>query len=154
LGNERGATLLELVIAIMITALILGTLYLFFGFLNREGKSQINEQILADRINLFLSAISKDFRTAKRVQLIDSNQITIETVDGRVNTYKFLDDRILKNGTEVVSKLVSTAFSLEKRSPSGNIPYSYYSKLNISLSTSTKEFKISVMRRNPPEGNE
>ncbi|MBC7218084.1 MAG: hypothetical protein H5U36_08110 [Candidatus Caldatribacterium sp.] len=147
--------LLEVVITVFIMAFILTLLYQFLGSMNKRGRAQIADQEIINRINLFLNAIAKDFRSAGVVAITvndNSTEVYIETTDGRQNTYIFKDNEILKNDVPIVQGITESKVECEKSVFGGKRAYT---KLTVKLSTpSGRSYSASILRRNPPKGNE
>ena len=157
--GDRGATLIEVIITVVVIAIFLAGAYQFLLLMNARSKSQIADQELNDRINLFFGMITRDFRNARRVSIVEGSgqcTIDIEVPDGSQVSYVFQNGEILKNGTRVVWGISGTDVSYVKTSPEpgGKIPFVFYSELHISIFTPADTYDLSVVRRNPPEGDE
>ena len=155
-SHSQGMTLLEVVITIAIMAFLAATLYQFFGFMNKESRAQISDQVFIDRLNLFFHNIAKDFRTAKTVSFDNESSpkiLTINTVEGEENIYTFETSGneiiIEKNGTEIVRGPIiqDPVITCEDNG-------SYYTRLYLFFSTPVGNYDLSVVRRNPPAGQE
>ncbi|WP_218112271.1 hypothetical protein [Atribacter laminatus] len=160
-AHEDGFMLLEVVIVIVITVMLMTTLYQFFGFMNKKSRSQITDQVLSDSINVFLSSISRDIRTANYIKFNNSNEIYIENELGLnnyvSNTYNFLSDSIEKNNLKIISGMTNSSINYQKSTfydNSKDVYYNYYSKITITLSTPHDNYSTLVVRRNPPSVDE
>ncbi len=143
--NESGFVLLEVVIVIVITVMLMTTLYQFFGFMNKKSRSQITDQVLSDNINNFLQSISRDFRTAQFVKFNNSNEIYIVNQLDQTITYKFLTDSIEKNNVKIINGITNSSIIYD---PVDN------RKISIQLSTPYDYYTTSIIRRNPSSPNE
>mgnify|MGYP003881416987 CR=1 FL=1 len=157
-GN-RGATLLEVVIVVGVMGIFLTAAYQFLILMNARTRSHIADQELNDRINLFFNMMAKDFRTARRVTIVENSgryTVDIITVDGKRAAYVFQEDRILRNNIAIVQGIIGVNIGYVKATPvpGGRIPFTFYSELHISVSTPRNNYDLSVVRRNPPEGDE
>ena len=159
-SHNQGMTLLEVVITIAIMAFLAVTLYQFFNFMNKESRAQISDQVFIDRLNLFFHNIAKDFRMAKIVSF-DSEGfpkiLTINTIEGEENIYTFETSGneiiIEKNGTETVrGPIIQNPVITCEDNDSDN--GSYYTRLYLFFSTPVGNYDLSVVRRNPPAGQE
>lgn len=157
-GNS-GATLLEVVIVVGVIGVFLTATYQFLLLMNARTKTQITDQQLNDRMNLFFNMIAKDFRTARTVTIVENSgqyAVDIETAASKQVTYVFQEDKIQRNSTEIVQGITGVNVSYVKATPApaGKIPFTFYSELHISVSTPGDTYNLSVVRRNPPESDE
>lgn len=179
-SHSQGMTLLEVVITIAIMAFLAVTLYQFFNFMNKESRAQISDQVFIDRLNLFFHNIAKDFRMAKTIKFNDSyKNLYIKTVEeeengemGDIYTFKSEDNEIIiltnkvsddevetkikteiENGTETVrGPIIQNPVITCEDNDSDN--GSYYARLYLFFSTPVGNYDLSVVRRNPPAGQE
>jgi prepilin-type N-terminal cleavage/methylation domain-containing protein len=166
-GN-RGATLLEVVIVVGVMGIFLTAAYQFLILMNARTRSHIADQELNDRINLFFNMIAKDFRTAKKVTIVENPEqyiikmkvpiIKMKVPDGaqtyREVSYALKRDEIQRDGIKVVQGItgVNVGYVKATRASGGE---TFYSELHISVSTpGDTTYNLSVVRRNPPEGDE
>jgi type II secretory pathway pseudopilin PulG len=166
-GNS-GATLLEVVIVVGVIGVFLTATYQFLLLMNARTKTQITDQQLNDRMNLFFNMIAKDFRTAKKVTIVENPEqyiIKMKVPDGEVpdgaQTYREVSyvlkrDEIQRDGIKVVQGITGVNVSYVKATPApaGKISFTFYSELHISVSTPGDTYNLSVVRRNPPESDE
>ncbi len=62
--RERGMTLIEVVIAIAIMGIIVGAVYEFLLFANRETRAAGTKEEVVEEVNLFFLRVSQDIRNA------------------------------------------------------------------------------------------
>ncbi len=62
--RERGMTLIEVVIAIAIMGVIVGAVYEFLLFANRETRAADTKEEIVEKVNLFFLRVSQDIRNA------------------------------------------------------------------------------------------
>lgn len=62
--RERGMTLIEVVIAIAIMGVIVGAVYEFLLFANRETRAADTKEEIVEEVNLFFLRVSQDIRNA------------------------------------------------------------------------------------------
>ncbi len=65
--RERGMTLIEVVIAIAIMGIIVGAVYEFLLFANRETRAAGTKEEVVEEVNLFFLRVSQDIRNAKEI---------------------------------------------------------------------------------------
>lgn len=88
--RERGMTLIEVVIAIAIMGVIVGAVYEFLIFANRETRAAGTKEEVVEEVNLFFLRVSQDIRNAKECEITDSNH-RLELSGGQV-TYEWYED--------------------------------------------------------------
>ncbi len=86
--RERGMTLIEVVIAIAIMGVIVGAVYGFLIFANRETRAAGTKEEVVEEVNLFFLRVSQDIRNAKKCEIIDSNH-TLKLSNGSKITYEW-----------------------------------------------------------------
>jgi len=167
---HSGATLLEVVIVVGVIGVFLTATYQFLLLMNARTKTQITDQQLNDRMNLFFNMIAKDFRTAKKVTIVENPEqyiikmkvpiIKMKVPDGaqtyreyREVSYVLKRDEIQRDGIKVVQGItgVNVGYVKATRASGGE---TFYSELHISVSTPGDTYNLSVVRRNPPESDE
>ena len=94
--RERGMTLIEVVIAIAIMGVIVGAVYEFLIFANRETYAADTKEEIVEEVNLFFLRVSQDIRNAKKCEILDSNH-TLELSGGQI-IYKWYEDNEEKKG--------------------------------------------------------
>ncbi|MGQ9473372.1 MAG: PulJ/GspJ family protein [Candidatus Caldatribacteriaceae bacterium] len=153
-NNTQGITLVELVLTVSLISIILLATSQFVLLVNRNTKTQMNEEMIANRVNLLFTNLSKEIRTAKGVQITVLNNspkeytIEITTPQDTVITYhlKEEDKKILKNGVTILEGV--TGIELEPN-PSPEVIIPPGGKVSLSLSFPTQNYSISALRRNP-----
>ncbi|HOQ51244.1 MAG TPA: prepilin-type N-terminal cleavage/methylation domain-containing protein [Candidatus Atribacteria bacterium] len=96
--RERGMTLIEVVIAIAIMGVIVGAVYEFLLFANRETYAADTKEEVVEEVNLFFLRVSQDIRNAKKCEILDSNH-TLELSGGQI-IYKWYEDNEEKKGVK------------------------------------------------------
>ncbi len=96
--RERGMTLIEVVIAIAIMGVIVGAVYEFLIFANRETYAADTKEEIVEEVNLFFLRVSQDIRNAKKCEILDSNH-TLELSGGQI-IYKWYEDNEEKKGVK------------------------------------------------------
>ena len=96
--KERGMTLIEVVIAIAIMGVIVGAVYEFLIFANRETRVAGTKEEVVEEVNLFFLRVSQDIRNAKKCEILDSNH-TLELSGGQI-IYKWYEDNEEKKGVK------------------------------------------------------
>ena len=86
--RERGMTLIEVVIAIAIMGIIVGAVYEFLIFANRETRAAGTKEEVVEEVNLFFLRVSQDIRNAKEYKIIDSNH-TLKLSNGSQIIYEW-----------------------------------------------------------------
>jgi len=89
-------TLIEVVIAIAIMGVIVGAVYEFLIFANRETYAADTKEEIVEEVNLFFLRVSQDIRNAKKCEILDSNH-TLELSGGQI-IYKWYEDNEEKKG--------------------------------------------------------
>lgn len=156
-NNTQGITLVELVLAVSLIGIILLATSQFILLVNRKTKTQMNEEMIANRVNLLFTNLTKEIRTAKRIQITVSNYpkeytIEITTPQDTVITYHLREGekKIAKNGVTIVEGV--TKIELEPN-PSPEVTIPPGGKVSLSLSFPTQSYSISALRRNPALSN-
>lgn len=159
----------------------MGALYPFFRLMNAESrlqsnkegillpgsKTQINQQLILDEINIFISNISRDIRNAKFIDISPlNNKLTIKPVDFDINlnptTYEYFKENYTEGKItyiKVVKKTINNGNIIEK-TLINNIKDLIFSdqsngkkkiiKIDIKydLNDSDKTFSTTLLRRN------
>ena len=110
--RERGMTLIEVVIAIAIMGVIVGAVYGFLIFANRETRAAGTKEEVVEEVNLFFLRVSQDIRNAKKCEILDSNH-TLKLSNGSQITYKWdsSSSSIKRNETPVVKNVTYANFN-------------------------------------------
>jgi len=87
--KERGMTLIEVVIAIAIMGVIVGAVYEFLIFANRETRVAGTKEEVVEEVNLFFLRVSQDIRNAKECKIIDPNQRVELSMNGSQIIYEW-----------------------------------------------------------------
>lgn len=101
--RERGMTLIEVVITIAIMGVIVGVVYQFLIFANRETYAADTKEKVVEEVNLFFLRVSQDIRNAKKCEIIDS-KLTLNLSDEDKIIYKWdslsnsIKREVYKNG--------------------------------------------------------
>ena len=101
--RERGMTLIEVVIAIAIMGVIVGAVYEFLLFANRETRAADTKEEIVEEVNLFFLRVSQDIRNAKECKILDS-ELTLNLSDEDKIIYKWdnlsnsIKRKVYKNG--------------------------------------------------------
>ncbi len=97
--RERGMTLIELVIAIAIMGVIVGAVYEFLIFANRETRAAGTKEEVVEKVNLFFLRVSQDIRNAEKCEILDSNsELTLHLLDEGQVTYEWYEDNSSSSG--------------------------------------------------------
>lgn len=173
LVNNQGVTLLEVVITVTIVGFIVLAASQLLRLITTGNEASVADpggyisgQRKLDEINFFLGRISRDFRMAKKVIVNDSPpRITFSTSDNRKVQYSVRNGRLLcesvkctligdvaevyvrENHVQILDGIEEIRIVLEKHG-------SFFSKLYAVIRASGGVFDLSIVRRNPPEGEE
>jgi len=134
--KERGMTLIEVVIAIAIMGVIVGAVYEFLIFANRETYAADTKEEIVEEVNLFFLRVSQDIRNAKEYKIIDSN-----------HTLK------LSNGSQIIYEWDSSSRCIRRKveatpTPTPvvkNVTYAEFRKLSDTNNKINIEVKVEVV---------
>lgn len=88
-NNQKGFTLVELIVVLALMGLVIGTIYSFFGFSHNTYANAEAQSIVSQEATLFFTQIEKDIRnasepndTSKAIHIVNEEQINIYQYDG------------------------------------------------------------------------
>ncbi len=94
-----GFTLVELVVALSITAIVITLVMFSWTFLLRHTTKQEQKAAFGAQIDLAASLIANDIQRASEVISFDNNSIAFVPVNGDTVLYRLRNDTLVKNDT-------------------------------------------------------
>lgn len=135
--RERGMTLIEVVIAIAIMGVIVGAVYEFLIFANRETRAAGTKEEVVEEVNLFFLRVSQDIRNAKKCEIIDPNQGVELSMNGSQIIYEWdSSSRCIRRKVEATP----TSTPVVK-----NVTYAEFRKLSDTNNKINIEVKVEVV---------
>lgn len=108
--NEKGFTLVEVLAAIVILAIVGSILFNLLTSSNKEYKSQVDDTTNLNELSFIMKEITRDFRKTKIVD-IQTNQVVFKTKENNqekvIATYTKTGDTLRKNGSPYQTKIRS-----------------------------------------------
>ncbi len=101
--NNRGVTLIELMVALVMTAIIVSIIFAVWGNFGRHVIIQRRKSVLHAEIRVVLESITSQLRRSPAVLAWHSSGITyVSPNNGDTIVYEFYTDELLKNDAPVI----------------------------------------------------
>lgn len=104
--GDRGYTVVEVVIAMLLASLVAGMAYSTYAFGTRAFASWRSELNLQNEMHLLVRDLTRKLRRAKRIEA-GSDRLSVTTAPGSTLTYRVEENNLYRNGTPLLGEEIS-----------------------------------------------
>jgi hypothetical protein len=161
LATVKGVTLIELMIALGMTATLTTTVFYFWNHINRHTIVYINKAQFSTETNRIITSIVSQVRSAKQIISYDYNMIHFVSKNNDTLQYRYDGDSLYRNerGLTITSKNARISQFEIKDLNEGNSTEARYAYLEFTLTmisgkNDTSTYSLSINVPKPTEGSQ